>query len=254
MDLQLHGKNALITGASSGIGKATALTLARFGANIIINYFGDNSGTNKKDAESVEKEIKKLGQQVQIVEADVSNFNCTQMMMDRVFNLFGKLDILINNAAILRDRTLKKMTINEWNEVLNTNLSSVFNCCKCVVNHMIENNWGRVINIASISGQIGFFGQTNYASAKAGMVGFTKAFAREVAIKGITVNAIACGIIETNMAKQIPENILQKFKEEIPMKRFGKPEEIAHLIAFLSSNYASYITGQTINVNGGWYM
>ena len=161
------------------------------------------------------------------------------------------VDILVNNAAILADRTLKKMSGEEWNSVINVNLTGVFNCSKAVVEGMVEKKWGRIINMSSISGQMGFWGQANYAAAKAGVMGFTKSLARETASKNITVNAIAPGIVETDMARQIPENVRQEFLKQIPMGRFAAPEEIAELACFLASERARYITGQTINVDGG---
>jgi len=252
--MELKNKCALITGSSRGIGKAIALTLSGYGADIAVNYVADKDGKNLNDAKSVAKEIEQRGGRAKIFEADVSNFDSVSKMTAEVKKEFGKIHILVNNAAILKDRTLKKMAKDEWDSVIAVNLTGVFNCTRQVIEHFIENQWGRVINISSISGQTGFFGQANYSTAKAGIMGFTKSVAREVAKYNITVNAIAPGMVETDMANQIPEAVRQEFLKQIPMGRFAKPEEIAETIAFLCSDKASYITGQIIHVNGGWYM
>lgn len=250
----LKGKTALITGSSRGIGRAIALTLAREGVNIAVNYVADEEGKNRNDAEKVKEEIIRFGCDSDIFECDVSDFQKVDATIKEVIGKFKKVDILVNNAAILRDKTLKKMSQAEWQSVIEINLTGVFNCCRAVIEHMIENGWGRIVNLSSISGQVGFFGQTNYAAAKAGVMGFTKSLAREVASKNITVNAIAPGMVETEMAKQIPENVRQEFLKQIPMGRFALPGEIAELAAFLVSDKASYITGQIIHIDGGWFM
>ena len=250
----LKGKTALITGSSRGIGRAIALVLAREGANIAVNYVSDEEGKNRSDAEKVKEEIIRSGCDSDIFECDVSDFQKVDATIKEVISRFKKIDILVNNAAILRDKTLKKMSQDEWQSVIEINLTGVFNCCRAVIEHMIGNNWGRIVNLSSISGQVGFFGQTNYAAAKAGVMGFTKSLAREVASKNITVNAIAPGMVETEMAKQIPENVRQEFLKQIPLGRFALPDEIAELAAFLVSDKASYITGQIIHIDGGWFM
>ena len=254
--MELKDRCALVTGSSRGIGKAIALTLANYGANVAVNYVEDEEGKNFNDAKNILDQIARPGYsgKAAVFEADVSDFKRVSRMIEKVKNEFGKIDILINNAGILRDRTLKKMSQEEWSSVIETNLTGVFNCSRAVIEQMIENKWGRIVNISSISGQVGNFGQTNYAAAKAGIMGFTKSLAREVAAKNITVNAIAPGIVETDMTKQIPENVLQEFLKQIPMGRFAQPEEIAELVAFLVSDKSSYITGQIIHINGGWYM
>lgn len=250
----LEGKCALVTGSSRGIGKAIALMLAEHGANVAVNYVEDGEGRNCKDAKSVVEQTARYGNKAAAFEADVSDFESVSGMVERVIKEFGKVDVLINNAAVLKDKTLKKMSKKEWSSVIEINLTGVFNCSRAVIEQMIENKWGRIISVSSISGQTGFFGQTNYAAAKAGIMGFTKSLAQEVAAKNITVNAIAPGIVETDMAKQIPENVRQEFLKQIPVGRFAKPQEIAELVGFLVSDKASYITGQTIHINGGWYM
>lgn len=252
--MDMKNKCALITGSSRGIGKAIALILSSYHADIAVNYVADKEGKNLTDAENAAKEIEQQGGKAKIFQADVSDFDSVTKMIAEVKKEFGKIHILVNNAGILRDRTLKKMAKDEWNSVIAVNLTGVFNCTRQVIEHMIENQWGRVINISSISGQTGFFGQANYSTAKAGIMGFTKSVAREVAKYNITVNAIAPGMVETDMANQIPEAVRQEFLKQIPMGRFAKPEEIAETIAFLCSDKASYITGQIIHVNGGWYM
>jgi len=252
--MELNGKCALVTGSSRGIGKTIALTLAGYGADTAVNYVDDEEKINFNDALKVTGEITSHGDKAVMYESDVSDFESVQRMVEAVRHDFGRIDILINNAAILRDRTLKKMSLDEWRSVIDINLTGVFNCCRAVIEYMIDNAWGRIVTISSISGQTGFFGQTNYAASKAGIMGFTKSLAREVASKNITVNAIAPGIVETEMAKQIPENVRQEFLKQIPMGRFAQPEEIAEVVAFLVSDRAAYITGQTIHVNGGWYM
>ena len=252
--MTLQGRCALITGSSRGIGKAIALTLAGYGARIAVNYVTDDEQRNLRDAESVAELVAQKGADVAVFEADVGDFGRVSAMVGKVIGRFGKIDILVNNAAILRDKTLKKMSQDEWDSVIRINLTGVFNCTRAVIEHMIDNGWGRIVNITSISGLMGFFGQTNYAAAKAGVIGFTKSCAREVARKNITVNAVAPGVVETEMAQLIPEEVRDDFLRQIPMGRFAQPEEIAEAIAFLVSEKAAYITGQTIHVNGGWYM
>ena len=252
--MALQGRCALITGSSRGIGKAIALTLAGYGARIAVNYVADDEQRNLRDAESVAELVSQTGAEVAVFEADVGDFDRVSAMVGEVIGRFGEIDILVNNAAILRDKTLKKMSQDEWDSVIRINLTGVFNCTRAVIEHMIGNGWGRIVNITSISGLMGFFGQTNYAAAKAGVIGFTKSCAREVAMKNITVNAVAPGVVETEMAQQIPAEVREEFLKQIPMGRFAQPEEIAEVIAFLVSEKAAYITGQTIHVNGGWYM
>jgi NAD(P)-dependent dehydrogenase (short-subunit alcohol dehydrogenase family) len=201
-----------------------------------------------------EKRHPPQGVRTGIFEADVSDFGRVSAMAKSVQKRLGPIGILVNNAAILRDKTLKKMTPEDWQAIIAVNLTGVFNVSRAVVESMLEHRWGRIVNLSSISGAVGFWGQTNYAAAKAGVIGFTKVLARETAAKGITVNAVAPGVVETEMAGQIAPAIREEYLKQIPMGRFALPSEIAEVIAFLVSDKAAYITGQTIHVNGGWYM
>ena len=238
----LKDKIALVTGSSRGVGKSIALELSREGCKVIVNYSKD-----EENAASVAKLVDGIA-----IKADVSNFDECQEMINEIISRYKKIDILVNNAGISIDKTFKNMAKEEWNEVINVNLNSMFNVTKPVINEMLKQNYGRIVNISSVSGQIGFFGQTNYSAAKAGVIGFTKALAREVASKGITVNAVAPGIIDAGLGKTIPQDILNEFLKNIPEKRLGKPEEIAKAVIFLLKN--DYITGQVININGGLFV
>lgn len=240
--MKLKDKVALVTGSSRGIGRAIAIELAKNGCKVIINYSKD-----KENAKKVAKEVKGM-----TIRADVCSFDECQEMINQIISKHSKIDFLINNAGISLDRTFKKMTKEEWNKVVDTDLNSMFNVTKPVIEQMLKQGYGKIVNISSVSGQIGFFGQTNYSAAKAGVIGFTKALSREVASKGITVNAVAPGIIDTGVGKTIPEDVLNKFLENIPLKRIGKPEEVAKAVLFLLDN--DYITGQVINVNGGMFI
>ncbi len=240
----LAGKKALVTGASRGIGRAIALELASEGAEIIINY-----NSSKEKAQEVVEEIASIGSRGIAVKADVAIHSDVTHLAARVQEEFGHLDILVNNAGIIRDKTLEKMKAEEWSEVINTNLTSVFHVTKAVLPLMREN--GRIINISSIVGLQGNFGQTNYAAAKAGMIGLTKSLAKEVAKKRITVNAIAPGFIESDILSVMPEQRKKEIAFIIPLGRNGKPEEVAKLAAFLASKEASYITGEVIRIDGG---
>lgn len=245
--IDLTGKTAIITGSSQGLGSETAKRLHAAGANIIVNYFLDESGRQQQQAESV---VKTLGCRAIPFAADIRQMHDCQTMAKAAINQFGSLDILVNNAGILRDKTVKKMQMNEWQEVIDTNLTGVFQMCKAAAE--IMNEGGRIVNLASISAMVGFFGQSNYVAAKAGVIGLTKVLSRELARQKINVNAVAPGVVLTEMGKSIPESSRIEMLRQIPMGRFGEPGEIADCILFLCSDLASYITGQTLHVNGGW--
>lgn len=243
----LEGKVAIVTGGSRGIGAAIAKTLASHGATVMVNY---NSSPDA--AEKVVNDIVDDGGKALARKANVANLYDAINLIEEAKEHFGKVDILVNNAGITRDRTFRKLSEEDWNEVINVNLNSVYNMTSAVINDMIEQKYGRIINISSIIGQAGGFGQTNYSAAKAGMIGFTKSLALETAKKGITVNAICPGFIETEMVAAMPENVLQQTISKIPVGRLGQPEEIAETVLFLINS--EYITGQCININGGLYM
>lgn len=249
MKVKLKGKVAIVTGSSRGIGRASALALAKEGINVVVNYL-----EHEKEAEETVGVIRKMDCQSLKVQADVCKVEDVLKMVEIAIKTFGRIDILVNNAGIVRDRTLLKMEPIEWENVLATNLTGIFNCTKAVLETMLKQKSGRIINISSVVGQRGNFGQTNYAASKAGIIGFTKSLARELACKGITVNAIAPGFTETSLVKNLPEKIKTQLLEQIPMRRFAKPAEIAAVIVFLASDASSYVTGQVINVNGGLYM
>ena len=252
--LALDGKSALITGASRGIGKAIALRFAEEGCDIAINYVTEGGRDNAAEAADLAREIEALGRRGVCVEADVTDLAAVEAMVAQVIATFGKLDILVNNAGITRDKTLGKLGKADWDAVLAVNLTGAFHCARAVVNHMRERRTGRIISLASVVGLMGNIGQTNYAASKAGLIGFTKSLAREVARRGITVNAIAPGFIDTEMTQAIPADALAQVVEAIPMERLGRPEEIAAAALFLASDEAGYVTGQVLSVNGGLYM
>lgn len=245
----LSGKVALVTGGSRGIGRAICLVLAEAGADILLNY-----ARSDKQADEVKREIEKIGRRCVTVRADVSKFEQAQNLGKAVMNHFGRVDILVNNAGINRDRTLRRMTPEQWNEVIQTNLNSVFNCTKAVVESMVAQKSGVIISISSIIGEMGNVGQTNYASTKAGIIGFTKSLAKELASSNIRVNAVAPGFIETDMLGTVPEDIRKQILAQIPLGRFGTPEEIALAVLYLCSPAASWITGITLRINGGHYI
>ena len=247
--MKLEGKIALITGSGRGIGKRIAFEFAKEGAIIFVN------DVNKENVEQTCKEIREIGANCLSYIADISDYDQVKDMFKFLYNKVNKIDILVNNAAIIRDKTLHKMEIKyHWEDVLKINLNGVFYCCKEAITSMRENNFGRIINLTSVIGLCGNFGQTAYAASKAGVIGFTKSLAYEGALNGITVNAVAPGFIETEMIKEIPEEINEKILSRIPMKKYGSTEDIAKTVAFLASDDANYITGQVINVNGGYLM
>jgi len=246
--IDLSGKTAVVTGGGQGLGAATSSILARAGANVAVNYFADPAGLNRARAEQT---TQKIGEQAMAIEADVRSLPQVETMIQGIIKRFGRLDIVINNAGIVRDRTLRKLSPDDWQAVIETNLTGTYNVCKAAVDPLSDG--GRIINLASISAVIGFFGQSNYAAAKAGLIGFTKVLSRELARKRITVNAVAPGVVLTEMGKTIPEEAQTEMLKSIPLGRFGEPDEIAKVILFLCSDLASYVTGQVIHVNGGWW-
>ena len=245
----LEGKIALVTGASRGIGRQIALTLGANGAAVIVNYNG-----SAQKAEEVVKEIEAAGGRAEALQCNVSDFEaCGQMMADIVAR-YGRLDILVNNAGITRDNLLMKMSEEDFDAVINTNLKGVFNCIKHISRQMLKQKAGRIINISSVSGVLGNAGQANYCAAKAGVIGITKSAARELASRGITVNAVAPGFISTEMTDVLSDSIKSSVTEQIPMKKFGETQDIAGAVAFLASEDAKYITGQVLCVDGGMAM
>ena len=245
----LEGKTAVVTGAGRGIGRAIALRLAAEGATVIVNYNG-----SAKRAEDVVKEITAGGGHAEAIQCSVSDFESVAAMMDGVIKKYGSIDILVNNAGITKDNLLMKMSEGDFDAVIDTNLKGVFNCMKHVARQMIKQRGGRIINISSVSGVLGNAGQANYCAAKAGVIGLTKSFAREVASRGVTVNAVAPGFIETEMTEVLSDAVKAGATEQIPMKHFGTTEDIAGAVTFLASGAAGYITGQVICVDGGMAM
>jgi acetoacetyl-CoA reductase len=246
--VQLEGKVAVITGGGKGIGAAITRELARNGVKVVVNY-----NKSREAADQLIAEIKENGGEGIAVQADVSIQEEANKLIDAAVEQYGRLDILVNNAGITRDRTFKKLSNQDWNEVINVNLNSVYHTTAAALPYIMESDAGRIINISSIIGQAGGFGQTNYAAAKAGMIGFTKSLALELAKTGVTVNAICPGFIETDMLAEVPENIREQIKAKIPARRFGHADEIARGVLYLCRD-GEYITGQQLNINGGLYM
>ena len=245
----LEGKIALVTGASRGIGRQIAKTLAAKGAFVIVNYNGSAA-----KAEEVVKEIQAAGGNGQAVQCNVSDFESCKEMLDAVVKEHGRLDILVNNAGITRDNLLMKMSEEDFDAVIQTNLKGVFNCTRHIARQMLKQKSGRIINISSVSGVLGNAGQANYSASKAGVIGLTKSVARELASRGITCNAVAPGFIETEMTEAMPEAARETVKKQIPLQRTGQVSDVAGVAAFLASDLADYITGQVISVDGGMHM
>lgn len=247
--MDLTGKVALVTGASRGIGQAVAVELAKAGADVIVNYIGNEAVAQ----ETVEK-VEALGRKALKIKADVGNADEVQAMVDEAHAAFGHIDVLVNNAGITRDGLLIRMKDSDWDDVLNINLKGVYLVSKAVAKLMVKQRSGRIINMTSVSGVTGNVGQANYAAAKAGVIGFTKTCAKELAARGITVNAVAPGFIETAMTDVLPEKIKEGIAATVPLGRMGQPEEIAGVVTFIASDFARYITGQVLNVDGGMVM
>lgn len=245
----LGGKTALVTGASRGIGKAIAVALAEQGAQVAINYAG-----NTVAAEEVKAQIEAAGGKAILVQADVADPAQVAAMVDKVVAEFGTIDILVNNAGITKDGLLMRMSDEQWDAVLNTNLKSVYSCTKAVTKIMMKKRYGRIVNMSSVVGLMGNAGQANYAAAKAGIIGFSKSVAKELASRGITVNMIAPGCIGTDMTAALPDKVKEAMLANIPLGRVGTPEDVANAVLFLVSDQAAYITGQIINVDGGMVM
>ncbi|MBE6050654.1 MAG: 3-oxoacyl-[acyl-carrier-protein] reductase [Clostridium sp.] len=239
-------KSAIVTGGSRGIGKAIALKLASNGINIVLNY-----RSSEEEASKVEEEIKEFGVDVIKVKADIRKLDEVQELINKAKEKFGSIDIMINNAGITKDSLILRMKEEDFDSVVDVNMKGVFNCLKCITPIMIKQKSGKIINIASVVGITGNAGQVNYAASKAGVIAMTKSLAKEIGSRGITVNAIAPGFIDTDMTEDLSEKYREELKKSIPLKRLGKTEDVANLVEFLASDKSNYITGQTINVDGG---
>ncbi len=246
---KFDGKTVLVTGASRGIGRSIAMEFSKSGASVVVNY-----NANADAAESVVSEIRKAGSRAQAIQADVSDLNDAERLIKTTIDQYGSLDILVNNAGIARDGLVVTMKEQDWDEVLNTNLKGTWNCCKVAVKAMLRKRQGRIINITSISGLMGQAGNANYSASKAGMIGLTKALAREVASRQITVNAVAPGFMDIGMSDQFPPEVAEHYSKSIPLGYWGNGEDVAYAVAFLASDEARYITGQVLSVDGGFSM
>ena len=243
--MALTNRVAIVTGSGRGIGRAIALKLAEVGATVVVNDI-DEASVN-----SVAEEIRAMNRKSLAVMADISSPSDVDRLVETTMTTYGRVDILVNNAGITRDQLLLRMSDEDWDRVININLKSVFLCTRAVIRHMSRQRWGRIINMASIIGIVGNVGQANYASAKAGIIGFTRSIAKEVASRGITVNAIAPGFIDTPMTQQLRESYKEELQKRIPLGYFGTPRDVAEAVAFLASEEARYITGHVLNVDGG---
>ena len=247
MDLQ--NKVAIVTGGAQGIGRSISLELAKRGAIVVINY-----NRSAEQAKSLLLEIEAMGQKALAVQADISSYQGAELLVNKAIETFGTLNIVVNNAGITDDALILRMQEEQFDRVLQTNLKGVWNVCKHAAKTLMKSGYGRIINISSVSGVMGNAGQSNYSAAKAGVIGLTKALAREFAGRGVTVNAIAPGFIETDMTKKLPQEVVEQWQKQIPLKRFGDAQEIAYAVCFLASEEAAYITGHTLEVDGGLVM
>ncbi|HAN09179.1 MAG TPA: beta-ketoacyl-ACP reductase [Clostridiales bacterium] len=245
----LENKVAVVTGASSGIGREIALTLALKGAKIVVNYRGNDDEANK-----VVLDIENTGSKAIAVKGDVSKAEDMENLIKTAVDTYGRVDILVNNAGITKDNLLLKMTDEQFSDVIDINLKGTFNCTKAVTKYMLKQKSGKIINIASVIGIVGNAGQSNYAASKAGIIGFTKSVAKELASRGITANAVAPGFIRTKMTDILADDVKQEILKNIPLKKFGEAQDVAKIVAFLASDDANYITGQVINIDGGMVM
>lgn len=245
----LNGKCAIVTGASRGIGRAIALKLASLGASIVVNY-----RSNEEEALEVQKEIKELGSEAIVIQGDISKLEDVENLVNKAKEHFGKIDIMVNNAGITKDTLILRMKEEDFDKVIDVNLKGVFNCLKSISPVMLKQKSGKIINISSVVGISGNAGQVNYAASKAGVIGMTKSLAKELGARGINVNAVAPGFIETSMTSELGDKYKEEAKKNIPLKRFGKPEDVAEVAAFLASESSNYVTGQVIHVDGGMLM
>ncbi len=244
----LQNKIAIVTGAGQGIGQTIAVRLAQEGAEVIV------SDINLQGVEQTASQIRQMDRKSLAVKVDVANFEDVQAMVQKSTEEFGRVDILVNNAGVTKDNLLVRMTQQQWDWVISVNLKGTFNCTKAVAPHMMRNRYGRIINIASVIGLVGNAGQANYAASKAGIIGLTKSVAKELASRGITVNAVAPGYIQTEMTERLPEQVKETLLKTVPLRRPGLPQDVAGVVVFLASDDASYITGQVINIDGGMVM
>jgi 3-oxoacyl-[acyl-carrier protein] reductase len=244
-----RGRVAIVTGGSRGIGRAVALRLAAEGANVAISY-----RSNDDAAQETAEAVREAGVECEVFKGDVASLEDVQVLFEGVTDAFGRLDILVNNAGVTRDNLLMRMKAEEFDEVLRTNLGGTYLCTRAALRPMIRARWGRIVNVSSVVGLVGNAGQANYAASKAGIIGFTKSVAREVAQRGITANAVAPGYVETELTVSLPENVKEAIRTQVPMGRFGEAQEVAEVVTFLAGEGAGYVTGQTIAVDGGMTM